>query len=152
MNKFLLTASVSIVIFTQIILASNLPVRNQDVSPKQLQKQNKQITKLAAEQIAKSLPQVVNKYTTATNIKAIGSNLIYIYEINTGAKSDKSVIAEDRMKWEKLYIKNVCQRSKRFLDAQIKLSYQYLSAKTKVKLFQFDVTQEKCFKIANEIY
>ena len=129
----------------QVCLSNNLPIKNQDVSPKQLQKQNKEIVKLVAQELSKNLPQTINKYTTIVKIEGIGTSLIHTYEINTGAKSDKAVIAEDRTKWEKIYIKNVCQRSKRFLEAQIYLSYVYVSEKTKKKLFQFDVTQDKCF-------
>ncbi|MEA2017054.1 MAG: hypothetical protein U9N59_01290 [Campylobacterota bacterium] len=145
MRKILLITIIGLT-FCQSILANDLPVRNQDVSPQQLEKQNKEITKLAAEQLSKNLPQVINKFTTITSIKADGSNLTYTFEINTGAKSDETVINEDRTQWEKLYVENVCKRSKRFLDAQVKLSYQYISAKTKVKLFRFDVTQAECFK------
>ncbi len=142
----------TILVLQQSIYANKLPVKNQDVSPEQLAKQNKQITKLAAEQLSKTLPQVINKYTTITNIEAKDTSLIYTYEINTGAKSDEAIIAEDRTQWEKYYIENVCKRSKRFLDAQVNLSYVYISAKTKVKLFQFDVTQAKCFAMYGPSY
>ncbi len=147
MKKILNSILLLNALFVPCAIANDLKVKNQDVSPAQLQKQNTQITELAAAQISKDLPQVINKYTTITDIQAIGAKLIYIYEIKTGAKSDKEVMAEDRTKWEKLYIANVCKRSKRFLDAQVHLSYVYNSEKTKVKLFQFDVTQAKCFKL-----
>jgi hypothetical protein len=147
MLKNLLFTFLLFTAFIQSISANNLPVKNQDVSPEQLKSQNKEITKLAAQQLSKNLPQVINKYTIITKIEAVGASLIYTYEINTGAKSDETVRAEDRTKWEEFYIQNVCQRSKRFLDAQVSLSYVYYSAKTKTKLFQFDVNQAKCFKI-----
>ena len=149
MYKNLFFTSILLITSTQLILANNLKVKQQDVSPQQLQKQNKEITKLAAEQLSKDLPQIVDKYTVATAIEAKGTKLIYTYEINTGAKSDKAIIKEDRTAWERVYIENVCKRSKRFLDAQVELSYVYISSKTKVKLFQFYVSQAKCFKIFN---
>jgi len=145
MNKVILVV-ISLLAVVQVAFAKDLPVKKQDVSPQQLESQNKQIVILAAKQMSENLPQVINKYTTITSIKADDTSLIYTYEINTGSKSDKTVQAEDRTKWEKVFTKNVCERSKRFLDAQVLLSYVYISAKTKVKLFQFDVSQAKCFK------
>jgi hypothetical protein len=135
-----------IVSLIQICVAKDLPIKNQDVSPAQLQKQNKKIAQLAAKQLSKNLPQVINKSTTIVSIKAVDTTLIYTYEIKSGAKSDDAIRAEDRTAWEKVFVKNVCERSKRFMDAQISLSYVYTSAISKEKLFQFDVDQQKCFK------
>jgi hypothetical protein len=145
MKKLILIAIFGLSV-CQAILPKDTSIKQQDVSPKQLQKQNKQIVQLAAQELSKTLPQKINKYTTITDIKADGTTLIYLYEVNTGSKSDQAIIKEDRTRWEKLFVENVCKRSKRFLDAQVHLSYRYISAKTKVKLFQFDVTQAKCFK------
>jgi len=145
MNKVIL-GFISLIALGQVLLANEMPVKNQDVSPEQLQSQNTQIAQLAAEQLSKNLPQVINKFTTITSIKASDTTLTYTYEVNTGAKSDEAVQKEDRTQWEKVYVENVCKQSKRFLDAQISLSYIYFSAKTKVKLFQFDINQAKCFK------
>jgi len=136
----------SMAFLAQLVLAQSLPVKNQDVSPDQLRKQNKEIAQLAAKQLSKNLPQVVNKYTTVVSIKASGASLIYTYEIKTGAKSDEAIRKEDRTAWEKVFIENVCKRSKRFIEAQINLSYVYTSGISKEKLFQFDVTPEKCYK------
>lgn len=146
MNKLMILTILTIVTLGQVLFADELPVKQQDVSPEQLQKQNIQIASLAAKQLSKDLPQVINKYTTIVSVKAVDTTLTYTYEINTGAKSDETVKSEDRTNWEKIYVKNVCERSKRFLDAQVALSYVYISAKTQAKLFQFDVTQAKCFK------
>ena len=138
---------ITIVALGQSIFSADLPVKNQDVSPEQLKSQNKEITKLVATELSKNLPQVINKYTTVVSIKAVEANLIYTYEINTGAKSDDAIRAEDRTEWKKIYTENVCQRSKRFIDAQVKLSYVYTSKISKEKLFQFDIEQADCFKI-----
>jgi len=40
----------------------------------------------------------------------------------------------------------ICKTYKRFLDVNITISYLYTSAKSKVKLFRFDVTQKDCIK------
>ncbi|MCK5294574.1 MAG: hypothetical protein KAJ49_07980 [Arcobacteraceae bacterium] len=134
-------------VFYQSISANTLPIKKQDVSPEQLKKQNKEITILAAEQLSKDLPKEIDKYTTCTNIKASGATLIYIFEINTGAKSDKAVIKEDKQRMENGVTYGVCHSSKRFMDAQIMITYIYKSASSKAKLFQFDITQDKCFKL-----
>lgn len=146
MKKLLLLFTI-ITALTQSLVAKDLPVRNQDVSPEQLRKQNKEIAQLAANELSKNLPQVVNKYTTIVSIKAVNKTLVHTYEIKTGAKSDEAIRKEDRSAWEKVFIENVCARSKRFLDAQVELSYVYTSAISKEKLFQFDVTQIKCFNM-----
>jgi len=147
MYKKIFLVVCSMVLVSQSLLSKDLPIKNQDVSPKQLEKQNKHIIKLAAEQLSKNLPQIINKYTTMVSIKANNATLVYTSEINTGAKSDETIRNEDRTKWEKIFIQNVCQKSKRFLDAQVKLSYVYISAISKEKLFQFDITQNKCFNL-----
>ena len=149
MKKLVLLFAI-ITTLTQAVFGVDLPVKNQDVSAEQLKSQNKEITKLVATELSKSLPQVINKATKIISIEAIETNLIYTYEINTGAKSDDAIRAEDRTKWEKIYVKNVCKRSKRFLDAQVKLSYVYISAISKEKLFQFDIEQADCFKISKD--
>ena len=41
----------------------------------------------------------------------------------------------------------ICRSSKRFIEAEIMISYLYISAKTKKKLFQFDITQAECYKL-----
>ena len=143
----------SLVLFSQNILAQDMPVKNQDVSPKQLEKQNKKIAKLVAIELSKNLPQIINKYTSMVGVKAIETTIFYTYKIKTDAKSDDAIRKEDRTKWKQIFTRNVCQRSKRFLDAQINLSYVYISAISKEKLFQFDITQKKCFKLeTNKIY
>ena len=54
---------------------------------------------------------------------------------------------EDKSRMKDGVTRGVCRSSKRFMDAQITISYVYNSAKTKAKLFQFDVKQADCFKL-----
>ncbi len=144
-NLFLIFTLVAALI--QSTLANNLPVKNQDVSPEQLKKQNKEITILVAEQLSKDLPKEIDKYTKFTNIEAVGATLIYTFEINTGSKSDEAVIKEDEARMKKGITNGVCRSSKRFMDAQITITYIYKSAKSKAKLFQFDIKQADCYKL-----
>ena len=137
----------ALIILGQTVLASDLPVKNQDVSPKQLESQNKEITQLVAVELSKDLPKSIDKYTKFTKIIASGAKLIYTFEINTGSKSDKKVINEDKSRMKEAVTNGICLSSKRFMDAQITIVYEYISAKSKAKLFQFDVSQADCYKL-----
>jgi len=130
-----------------LAFANDLPVKKQDVSPQQLQKQNKQIIKLVVKELSKDLPKTIDKYTMFTNISAKNSNLIYIFEINTGAKSDEAVRKEDRSRMREAVSYGVCKSSKRFMDAQITIIYNYISAKSKANLFNFKINQALCYKL-----
>jgi len=147
MKKILLT---SLMLLAQSLMATSAPtpkakMQTQDLSIKQLTEQNTKIVKLAAEEMNKTLPQTVDKYTTLIQISAKDTTLEYLFEINTGAKSDETVKAEDHARMEKAITEGVCHSSKRFLDAQIKISYIYRSAASKAELFRFNISQEKCF-------
>ena len=124
-----------LILISYVLFAQNLPIKNQDVSPQQLQKQNIEIIKLVATELSKDLPKIVDKYTKFTKIEAIGTNLIYTFEINTGAKSDKSVIKNDKKRMELGVTSGICSSSKRFMDAQITITYIYKSAATGSKYF-----------------
>jgi len=147
MYKKISYSSILLIILVQSICANDLPVRNQDVSPQQLQKQNKEIVQLAAIEESKSLPQQIDKYTTITNIEAIDATLLYTFEINSGSKSDEAIIKEDHSRMKKAILTGVCRSSKRFMDAQITKIYLYKSAISKKKLFQFKINQAECIKI-----
>jgi hypothetical protein len=79
-----------------------------------------------------------------SRVSAKDTTLEYLFEINTGAKSDETVRKEDHARMEKAITEGVCRSSKRFLDAQINISYIYRSATSKSELFRFDITQQKC--------
>ena len=147
MKKILL---VSLAILAQSLMASSIPTSSpkmqaQDLSIKQLTEQNIEIVKLAAEEMNKTLPQTIDKYTTLIRVSARSSTLEYLFEIHTGAKSDETVRKEDHARMKKAITQGVCRSSKRFLDAQINISYVYQSAASKAELFRFDISQEKCF-------
>ena len=124
--------------------ASDKAMQSRELPAKEMKSQNKLITQLAADEISKSLPQIIDKYTTLVKVKAQNTTLIYIYEINTGAKNDDTVIKEDHSRMKKAITKGTCRSSKRFLEADISISYIYNSAKSKRKLFQFDINQTTC--------
>ncbi len=134
-----------LIVSASSLFASDLEIKQQDVSPEQLQSQNVEIAKYVAIELSKDLPKVVDKYTKFTSIKSDKTTLIYTFEINTGSKSDEAVKKEDYKRMEKAVVNGVCSTSKRFLEAQIVIIYNYISEKSKAKLFQFEIDQNKCF-------
>ncbi len=137
----------SILLLSLLTFTMNLGAeafKSQEIPTSELIKQNRQIVKLASEEISKTLPQKVDAYTTLLKVVGEDTTLTYIFEINTGAKSDETVKNEDRTRMKKAVTKGICQSSKRFLDAEIHISYLYKSAVSKTKLFQFDVSKVDC--------
>jgi len=126
--------------------APKTQMQTQDLPSQEMISQNKEIVTLAAEAMSKDLPQTIDKYTNLVSVQGVDSTLIYIYEINTGAKSDEAVIKEDKIRMMNAVTKGICRSSKRFLDAKITISYIYRSAKSKADLFKFDVKQADCVK------
>ena len=141
MKKSLLAFSI-ITSLSQNIFAEG--IKQQDLPIEEMQKQKNEIVKLSSEEISKTLPQTVDKYTILTKVEGKESTIVYTFEINTGAKSDEAVKKEDRTRMQKAVTTGICQSSKRFIDAQINISYIYIGAKSKAELFRFDVTQADC--------
>ncbi len=137
------------ILFTQLLIANEPIQRSGEFPLKEMQTQNQKILKLVVDELSKDLPQTIDPYTRFVNIEANGSTLIYTFEINTGSKSDESVKKEDRARMEEAVTRGVCRSSKRFLDAQIDISYIYISKKTQAKLFEFNITQQKCLNLNN---
>jgi sRNA-binding regulator protein Hfq len=131
-----------VTILSQSIIAEG--IKQQDLSVEEMQKQKREIVKLSSEEISKTLPQTVDKYTVLTKVEGKENTMVYTFEINTGAKSDEAVKKEDRARMKKAVTTGICQSSKRFIDAQINISYIYIGAKSKAELFRFDVTQADC--------
>lgn len=145
MNKiFLILLSLSIA-----LVASDIPTRTGIFPQKEMKNQNKEIASLVAKEISSTLPQIIDKYTTLSSVKNEDSTLIYTFEINTGVKSDEAIQKEDRTRMKQAVTSGVCQSSKKFLEAGINTSYVYISSKTKVLLFQFDIAQKDCIAKLN---
>ena len=119
-------------------------IKQQELPIEELQKQKREIVKLSSEEISKTLPQVVDKYTTLTKVVGKDTTMTYTFEINTGSKSDDAVRNEDRTRMKSAVTTGICQSARRFLEAQISISYVYVSAISKAELFQFNVSQADC--------
>ena len=144
MKKSFLALSI-IITFSQCIFAEG--IKQQDLPVEEMQKQKREIVKLSSEEISKTLPQIVDKYTTLTKVEGKDTTVIYTFEINTGSKSDDTVRKEDRTRMKKAVTTGICQSSRRFLEAKISIRYIYISAISKENLFQFDVSQADCPKV-----
>ena len=137
MLLLLMLVALTISMYAEGLQTGELPVN-------EMIKQNRKIVKLASEEISKTLPQKVDKYTTLLRVEGQDTTLVYVFEINTGAKSDDTVRQEDRTRMQKAVTSGICRSSKRFLDSEIDISYLYKSAASKEKLFQFNVRKDDC--------
>ncbi|SFV61252.1 hypothetical protein MNB_SV-6-948 [hydrothermal vent metagenome] len=132
------------IVLTKIVLAQPQQIQNRALSTSEMQKQNHKIVKMASRALSKNLPQSVDRYTALVAVDGVNSTLIYTYEINTGAKSDEAVIKEDKSRMKKAVVNGICLHNKRFLDADIGITYIYRSVATKRELFRFTVTKSVC--------
>ena len=129
------------------LFSSDIKTKTGEFPAKEMKKQNQEIARLTAKSISKDLPTVIDKYTTLTKVINEETTLIWTFEINTGAKSDETVRAEDHSRMKKAITEGICQSSNKFLTAGINTSYIYISAKSKAKLFRFDISQKDCVGI-----
>lgn len=128
-----------------ILFASD--IRSEELSTKNMQTQNTQITKLAADELSKTLPQTIDKHTKLIKIESQENTLLYTFEIDAAPKSDETIKKEDHSRIKEAVTIGVCRSSKRFLEANITISYVYNSAKSKVELFRFDIDHKSCSNI-----
>ncbi len=136
--KFLLTA----ILFPILSFASN--ITTQELPLDKMQEQNREIARLAAAELSKSLPQTIDKHTKLTKVEAQDSTLVYSYEIDAAPKSDAQIKQEDHGRMKKAITHGVCSSSQRFLKANIAIRYIYNSAHSKNELFRFDIDAKSC--------
>ena len=143
MIKYIFT----LLLVSSSIFAADAGIQSRELSTNDMKAQNKQIVKLAAAEISKSLPNKIDRYTKLVSVEADNTTLVYVYEIDTTPKSDAEVKKKDHSRMEKAITEGTCRSSKRFLEANISLRYIYKSANTKAELFKFNIDQESCFKL-----
>ena len=146
MKKTIL-ALIMLTTISSLSLNAEIKSKTGEFPKKEMKSQNKEIVRMVIDEISSTLPQVIDKYTTFTNITNEGLTLVYTYEINTGAKSDKAVIKDSKERMQKIVKKGICQTSNRFLNAQINISYAYINAITKAPLYRFNITQKDCIGV-----
>jgi hypothetical protein len=143
MKKLFLALS-TIITLGQLSFAEGLQTQTREFPKEEMQKQNREIVRLSSEEISKTLPQKIDKYTTLTAVEGKDTTLVYTFEINTGAKSDDAVRKEDKTRMQRAVTAGICQSASKFLAAQISISYVYISTASKAELFRFDVSQADC--------
>ncbi|WP_457747499.1 hypothetical protein [Sulfurimonas sp.] len=145
MKRILLIATL-MGIFSCNLSAEVSRLQKQEFPQEELKKQKIEVAAMVAEEISKTLPQTVDAYTVLTKVVNDGATIVYTFEINTGAKSDATVIKEDHSRMKRAVTKGICQSSRKFLAAGINTRYIYKSSQSKKILFTFNITQEKCEK------
>ena len=145
-----LLSTINILLVLNPLYATDIIKEGQEYPIEKMKEQNKQIVKMVVEEISKKLPQKVDKYTEMTKIRDENLTLIYTFEINTGAKNDEAVKKEDKERMKKAVTKGVCQSSKRFIEAGVSLTYEYLSAISKKELFFFHMNKSICKELKND--
>ena len=111
--------------------------------PDKVKLQNQNVVKMAAQSLSKELPKSVDKFTQLVTISTKDESLLYTFEINASV-SDEDIIHKDKSRMQKAVTAGICRSSKRFLESGIAISYIYTSAKSKKKLFVFDVNKTLC--------
>ncbi|MEN4053488.1 MULTISPECIES: hypothetical protein [Sulfurimonas] len=133
-------------IFLQLFATDSKKLTTQEFPQTELKKQKMQIASMVAKELSKNLPQKIDTYTSLISITNEDATLVYTFEINSGAKSDAAIIKEDHSRMQRAVTKGVCRSSSRFLEAGINTRYIYRSAKSKKRLFVFNITQAQCEK------
>ena len=124
-----------------------------DTEAEKIVMQNKNVLKMAVKEMSAKLPQKVDDFTQLVAINAKGEQLINTFEINTGAKSDETVIKEGKeRKMGERVLGGICKSSKRFIESGIGISYIYNSAVSKGRLFRFDANKKVCENIYGPAY
>ena len=114
-----------------------------DLSVDKLREQNLIVVKKAAEGIGETLPQRVDKFTKLTAIDANGTRLIYTFGVDAGPKSDETMRKEGA-KMAPRILQGICTSAKRFIQADISLTYRYINRATHSEILRVDADKSKC--------
>ncbi|GEM_PF-1195209 len=116
-----------------------------DLNADKMRRQNLSVVKKAVEGLRQTLPQKVDDYTQLVAIDGNGTRLIYTFEVNTGAKSDETMRKEGTRMAPRI-LKGICRSAERFMDADISLTYRYISSATRTEVLRVDADKSKCPK------
>ncbi len=114
-----------------------------DLSVDKLRAQNRIVVQKAAEGIGETLPQKVDPFTKLIAIDANGTRLIYTFEVNTGAKSDATLRKEGARIAPRI-LEGICRSADRFMQADISLTYRYISSASRAEVLRVDADKSKC--------
>ena len=114
-----------------------------DLSVDKMREQNLIVVKKAAEGIRQTLPQKVDAFTKLVAIDSNGTRLTYTFEVNTGAKSDETMRKEGT-KMAPRILNGICKSAERFMEADISLTYRYVSSATHNEVLRVDADKSIC--------
>jgi hypothetical protein len=114
-----------------------------DLSVDKMREQNLIVVQKAVEGMRQDLPQKVDNFTKLIAVDSNATQLIYTFEVATGAKSD-ATLRQEGAKMAPRIQNGICHSAKRFMEADISLSYRYVSSATHAEVLRVDVDKSKC--------
>ncbi len=114
-----------------------------DLSVDKLREQNRIVVQKAAEGIGETLPQKVDDFTKLVAIDSNGTRLIYTFEVTSGPKSD-ATLRQEGDKMAPRILSGICRSAKRFMAADIALTYRYISSASRHEILRVDADKSRC--------
>ncbi len=114
-----------------------------DLSVDKMREQNQIVVQKAVEGLRETLPQKVDAFTRLIAVDANGTRLIYTFEVNTGAKSD-ATLRKEGAKMAPRILAGICHSADRFMQADISLTYRYISSASRAEVLRIDADKSKC--------
>jgi len=114
-----------------------------DLSVDKMREQNLVVVQKAAEGIGETLPQKVDDYTRLIAIDANGTRLTYTFEVSNGPKSD-ATLRQEGEKMAPRILAGICKSAERFMEADIALTYRYISSATRSEVLRVDADKSRC--------
>jgi len=106
--------------------------------------QNLNVVRKAVEGISKTLPQRVDSHTQMIAIDSNGTELIYRFEVDAGAKSDADLRKEGEKRMAPVVKRGICRSARRFLQSDITITYSYLNKATGHEILHVTVRKTDC--------
>jgi len=115
-----------------------------ELSVDKMREQNLNVVQKAVQGIGEHLPQKVDKYTTFIGIDGNGTRLIYTFEVDGGMRSDEALKEDGQKRMVPIVKAGICQSCQRFLQADINITYRYLSEASKNEILRVNINKEDC--------
>lgn len=114
-----------------------------EMSIDKLKQQNRELVQKAVEGLNENLPQRVDALTQFVGVEGNGTNLTYLFDVEAGPKSDATLQKEGAAMAPRIR-QGICATAKRFLQADITLTYRYRSHATQQTILEVDVNKTQC--------
>jgi hypothetical protein len=114
-----------------------------EMSIDKLKQQNRELVQKAVEGLNENLPQKVDDFTQFVGVEGNGTKLTYLFDVDAGPKSDATLRKEGTAMAPRIRT-GICATAKRFLQADITLSYRYRNRTTGTPVLVVDVNKTQC--------